>query len=399
MAASDGVVLLGGVRSGFGRFGGSLRETPVVALGAAVMNGALDRTGLEKSQVEGLYLGMALIMGGKMVPARQVQVAAGLPLSVPTLTVDRACCSGMSAVGIAYRNLGAGVMQVAVAGGMENMSRTPYLLHEGRFGHKRGDWSMEDLLLLRSPVSDRAIAQYVGEVSLRYGVSREEQDGWAVRSQQRYAAALERGVFAEEILPISATLDGKAVEFARDEQPRPETSLDKLARLKTVSGSPTVTAGNAPGLNDGACALVLASATWARASAQQPLARLLGYVEIAGDPEGSAYLPAVAIQKLLVTLGLNLDAVRLIEINEAFAAMPLVSSLELCGRDAAKAAALREKINVNGGAVAIGHPTGASGARIILTLANELRRRGGGIGLAAICGGFGQTDAVAIAVD
>jgi len=393
------VWILGGVRTGFGRFAGSLRETPVVDLGAAVVRGALAASGVEPAQVEALYLGMAMIMGGKMVPARQVQVQAQLPLTVPSLTVDRACCSGMTAVGVAYRNIAAGVAGLAVAGGMENMSRTPYLLHEGRFGHKRGDWAMEDLLLLRSPISDRAIAQYVGEVALRYGVERAEQDAWAWLSQQRYAAALARGVFAEEILPIPVTLDGKSVEFGRDEQPRPDTTLERLAQLRTVNGSPTVTAGNAPGLNDGACALVLARAGAARASGAQPLARLLGYVEIAGDPEGSAYLPAVAIQRLLAQTGLSLEDVKLIEINEAFAAMPLVSSLELGGRDPARAAALRERINVNGGAVAIGHPTGASGTRVILTLARELRRRGGGIGVAAICGGFGQTDAVAIAVD
>jgi acetyl-CoA C-acetyltransferase len=381
------VWLLGGVRSAFGRFGGALSEVPVVDLAGQVIGAALDRLQWSRDSVDELYVGIGMIEAGLMVPARQIALAAGLPEHLPSLTVDRACCSGATTVGLAARTIDRGLGSVLCVGA-ENMSRTPRLLHGTRWGTRLGPLDVEDLLLMHSPVVDEPIASYVGRVALEHGIGREEQDRWAMTSQQRQAEATARGFFSDEIAPIE-TPDGS---FSKDEHPRPGTTLDALGRLPTVRNSPTVTAGNAPGLNDGAVALVVADR--ASADEQVPLARVVAYLQTAESPISSAYLPGLAIGRLLEAQGLRPEDLDVIEINEAYAATPLVSIRRLADNDPALEEKLLQRTNMNGGAVAIGHPVGASGARLVLTAARQLREIGGRWAAVAICGGFGQTDAL-----
>ncbi len=383
----DDVWLVGGVRSALGRFGGALREVPVVDLARQVIGAALDRLDWSPDALDEMYVGIGMIEAGMMVPARQIALAAGLPEHLPSLTVDRACCSGATTVGLAARSIERGAGSVLCVG-VENMSLTPRLLHGTRWGTRLGSLDVEDLLLMHSPVVDEPIASYVGRVALEHGIGREEQDRWALTSQQRHAEATARGYFSNEITPVE-TPDGP---FSKDEHPRPDTTLKALGRLPTVRNSPTVTAGNAPGLNDGAVALVVAD----RASAgdRVPLARVAAYLQTAESPISSAYLPGLAIRRLVERQGLRPEDLDVIEINEAYAATPLVSIRRLADNDPALEEKLLQRTNMNGGAVAMGHPVGASGARLVLTAARQLRETGGRWAAVAICGGFGQTDAL-----
>jgi len=384
------VWLAAGVRSPFGRFGGGLRDVDVVDLGVSVVRQLRERQ-WPFELVRELIVGMAMIEGGLMVPARQVAVRADLPYELPTLTVDRACCSGLTAAALAARAVKDGA-ESALALGLESMSRTPRLLHDTRWDQHRGDLVAEDLLLLRSPLTGTSIAYYVGHESTERGVDRDQQDRWAVQSHRRYFRAQTDGRFEEEIVPIR-TNHGLLTD---DEQPRQNTSYEAVAALPTVYGSPTVTAGNAPGLNDGACALLLASDNVIGQVEATPLARICMYHQIAGTPTSAVYLPGLAIRDMLAKAGLTPDDLSVIEINEAFAATPLVSVKAVARGDPELEERLLERTNPNGGAVAIGHPTGATGARLLLTAARELRRRGGRWAAVAICGGFGQTDAMLI---
>jgi acetyl-CoA C-acetyltransferase len=377
------------VRSPYGKFCGGLRDVPLVELAQQVLDALFGRLPGCRERLDEMYVGVAMLEGGLMVPARQIALAAGLGEALPTLTVDRACCSGMTAAGLGRRALRDGA-SVAVALGIESMSRTPRLLHETRWGRRRGDLVVEDLLLLRSPAAGTSIARYAGEEALARGVGRSEQDAWALQSHERYFAAAAGGYFADEI----ASIRTPAGVVAADEQPRADVSAEKLAALPTVYESPTVTAGNAPGLNDGACALLLGDDAAAEASPSPPLATISSYIQIAGGPTAAVYLPGEAIVRLVEDAGLRLDDLDVIEINEAFAATAVTSLRTLARGDSGLERELAQRTNVNGGAVAIGHPTGASGARIMLTAARELARRGGRWAVAAICGGFGQTDAV-----
>jgi len=383
----EDVWLIGGVRTAFGRFGGGLRDVPVVELAGQVIGAALARTESEADSFDEMYVGIGMIEAGMMVPARQIALAAGLPEDLPSLTVDRACCSGATTVGFAARAIDRGAGSVLCVG-VENMSRTPRLLHGTRWGSRLGSLDVEDLLLMHSPVVDEPIASYVGRVAEEHGVGREEQDRWALTSQQRHAEATARGYFSDEITPVE-TPDGP---FSKDEHPRPDTTMEVLGRLPTVRNSPTVTAGNAPGLNDGAVALVAVD----RASAgdRAPLARVAAYLQTAESPISSAYLPGLAIRRLLEEQDLKPEDLDVIEINEAFAATPLVSIRRLADNDPALEEKLLQRTNMNGGAVAMGHPVGASGARLVLTAARQLRETGGRWAAVAICGGFGQTDAL-----
>jgi acetyl-CoA C-acetyltransferase len=385
-------VVVGGVRSAFGRLGGALADYDSHDLAAAVIRALLQRAEVPAEHVEELILGVGLISSGTMVPARRALFAAGLPARTPSLTVDRACCSGAVAVVLAAQKIEVGERSLALAGGMESMSRTPLLLRAPRGGRRQtGDLLAEDILLMRSPLTDGPIARYVGEEALDRGVDRLAQDEWAHASHQRYFAAWDRGLFADELVP----LPGRSGEpLAVDEQARRATSLDALSNLATVYGSPTITAGNAPGLNDGAAVLLLASPERARADGLQPLGRILGTVSLSDSPTSSAWLPAHAILQVLESAGRKVKDLATIEINEAFAATAAVSVGVLADGDAKLRDWLAERTNPNGGAVAVGHPVGASGARITLTALLELRRRGGGLGVAAICGGFGQADAI-----
>jgi acetyl-CoA C-acetyltransferase len=303
----------------------------------------------------------------------------------------------MTAIGAAMKDLRCGEAGAVVCGGFESLSRTPILWPRQRA--RIGDVAAGDPLLMRGMIVDRPIAVYTGDEAMRRGVDRHQQDEWALSSHERYFMADGEGYFEAERFTVDASdSKGRPGRIAKDESPRRETSLEKLAALKTVYGGSTVTAGNAPGLNDGAAFLIATTARMAKDRGLEPLARLVDYTQVCGSPTSGTTTPAQAISRIAQRNHIAPTAWDLIEINEAYAATPLVSTLELTGGNAIAAKTLRERTNVHGGAVAIGHPLGASGARIVMTLINGLRRRGGGRGVAAICGGFGQGDAVMVQV-
>jgi acetyl-CoA C-acetyltransferase len=402
MTRADDVVIVAGARTPFGRFGGALRDVPAVELGAHVVRALLERAGLEPDKVDELALGCCIpaeTQGLAAVVARQVLLLSGLPADRPSITLDRACCSALTACQWAWRSLRLGEAGVVLAGGVDNMSRTPHLAVGLRWGQKLGDVQLEDPLHGMSYRRYNPVSVDAGEVALEHGVDREQQDAWALLSQQRYQAALAAGKLADEIAPLEVPARrGSPLRLEADELPRPDTCLEGLAALPTVYGSPTITAGNAPGLDAGAAGLVLASRARAEELGLPILGRLVGVASTAEAPRQIASVPAAAIRKALARSGWRLEELRLLEINEAFAAMPLVSSLILAGGDQAAAEDLRERLNVNGGAIAVGHPIGASGARILFSLLLELRRRGGGRGAAAICGGLAQGDCALVEV-
>jgi acetyl-CoA C-acetyltransferase len=336
-----------------------------------------------------------MISAAVLTPTRQALLQSSLPQNTPSLTVDRACCSGMTAIGLAWKDIALGQADVIIAGGFESLSQTPFLWPRQR-GARPGPVEVKDPLQLRADFIDKAIAAYTGEEAVRAGIDREQQDSWAVQSHRRYFAAQEAGYFDFERFAWPAEAGREPLD--NDENPRRDTSVERLAQLKTVYGSPTITPGNAPGLNDGAAFLLLASRDAARALGIEPLARVCDYIQIADGPTSGAYTPGLAIAKLLERRRGGTDDLSLVEINEAFAATPLVSTLLLADRDTKKAEKLRERTNPHGGAVALGHPLGASGARITMTLINGLRRSAGGLGAAAICGGFGQGDGLLLEV-
>ena len=378
-----------------------LRDVPSPDLGAYAVREVLRRVDLPGNIVEELYYGCAIpVESGTPVAAvvaRQVLLKAGLPPSTVSLTIDRACCSSMTAIHLGYRAIKSGEAEVVMAAGGENMGRAPHVLYDLRWGKRMGNITMQDPLWAMGYDDYNPVSVDAAEVAVEWGVSREEQDQWAFRSQRLYADALAAGRFADELIPLELPgKEGERAVFSCDEFPRPDTTLEKLATLATVYGSPTVTAGNAPGINAGASAALLMSARRARELGLEPLARIVSVASFCMEPRMIAAVPGQAILKALGNAGLSLNEVSLIEINEAFAAVPLVSSLVLAQADSASLPSIRDKLNVNGGAIAIGHPLGASGARLVLTLAYELRRRGGGYGVASICGGLAQGDAVVI---
>lgn len=393
------VVIAGAVRTAFGKFGGTLKDFTLPELGGAVIGEALERAGVPAEDVEEVALGVNLPGSDRSI-ARQAALRAGIPDTTPAYTVDRACCSSMAAVTLLSRALRLGDRTLGVAGGSENMSLVPYFIHDARWGKRLGDIVLKDQLIISCPYSGKPRAVQAGEEAMEYGIGREEQDRWALRSQQRVVAAQESGFFDSEIMPIEVPQrKGPAIVFDKDEEVRPDSTLEKLGRLRTVYDSPTVTPGNAPGLSTGAAAIVLTTAAEAETRGIEPLATIKTWAMASGHPDKIASIPAHAAQKALDQLGLDLDDVDLIEINEAFAAMPLVATHILGGGDADKIEAIREKTNVNGGAIAIGHPTGASAARLLMTIVYALKERGGGIGLATICGGIGQGEAVIVEVE
>lgn len=390
------IVMTAAARTPFGRLGGCLKDFSAVELGALAVREALSRSRVAPDEVSESYIGSAVLAGSTLVLARQVGIRAGIPASTPSLTIDRACCSSMTAIGLGRGRILAGEAVIVVAGGTESCSRTPFLQHDTRWGRRLGDFTIEDPLQFRNPITGLPLARVTGEVALQYGVDRTQQDDWAHASHQRYFQALDRGFFEAETMAVSAP--GAAGPVRADESPRRGLARDKLSQLSPVYDSPTVTAGNAPGLNDGASAVVLMPQSEAERRGADVLCEVVRHVQIAGELDSSPYLPGQAIAKLLTAAGLDLDQVHRIEINEAFAAMPLVSTrwlADAAGRDIER---LRSITNAHGGAVALGHPTGASGARLAMTLAMALRERGGGWGVAAICGGFGQADAVLLKV-
>ena len=399
--SKDDVVIVSAARTAFGRFGGMLKDVSGLDLGVAVVREVMRRCSRQDIKVDEVIFGCCAQCEFKTlapVVARQILLKADLPPETVSLTLDRACCSSLAAVQIAQRDIETANADVVLAGGVENMSRLPYLVRELRWGGRLGDVKLvDDLFGMESAPGYGAVAVDAGEVALEYGFKREDQDRWAYNSQMRYQAALALGKYEDEIFPMSIPQKkGPPLIFDRDEFPKPNTTIESLNKLPTVYGSPTVTAGNAPGLDAGASAVVLMRRRKAEEYGIPSLARVLTVQSVAGEPHYMAMVPATAIKKALAKAQLSLEDLDLIEINEAFAAMPLVSLKVLAGTDDEQMKELVEITNVNGGAIAIGHPVGASGCRVLLTLMYELRRRGGEYGAAALCGGLSQGDAVII---
>lgn len=392
----DNDVYIGAVaRTPFGRFGGRLKDIAGPELGALAMDETISRSGVDPEAIDAVYAGVGMIGSAVLTPARQAVLRSRkLGHSVPSLTVDRACCSGITAISLGWKDIRLGLADAVLCGGFESLSQTPFLWPRQR-GAKPGAVDVADPLLLRAEFLDKAIAAYTGEEAMRLGITRADQDQWALASHEKYFKAKARDYFAFECFALT----GNDAPFAADESPRSDTSLAKLASLKPVYGGPTVTPGNAPGLSDGAAFVLLLSGRFARAHGVTPLARIIGYTQVASGPTTGSYTPGIAIAELVERTNVALDDIRQFEINEAFAATPLASTLHLADGDRGRAERLRERTNPHGGAVAIGHPLGASGARLAMTLANGLRQNGGGIGAAAICGGYGQGDALLLAVE
>ncbi|MGQ9510101.1 MAG: thiolase family protein [Thermodesulfobacteriota bacterium] len=403
---SQEVWVISAVRTPFGKFGGILRDVPSIHLGAMVIQEVLKRVGVKGEEVEETYYGTAVIGEAALetdVPARQATLKAGMPPESISITLDRACCSSLAALRLGYRAIRSGEIDIALAVGADNMSRTPYIIPpEVRWGKRLGNIQIWDGLYELGYKGFNPVSVDAGEVALEYGISREDQDRWAYESQMRYAKAFKEGKFkiGEELMRVEITQKrGPSIILEKDEFPKPDTTLEKLAQLPTVYGSPTVTAGNAPGLDTGATAILIMSERKAKEKGLKPLAKIISMIATATNPRLIAAIPGFTIQEVLKKASLSLDQVDLIEINEAFAAMPLVSAKILSKGNPEKMKAILEKTNVNGGAIAIGHPVGASGGRILMTMAYELRRRGGGIGVASICGGLAQGEGAIIQVD
>lgn len=382
--------ILAVARTPFGKFRGALSGLTLPTIAARTIDTVIDRSSLPPDRTDALYCGIGMLSAARLTPAREILLHTALPQETPSLTIDRACCSGLTAIGIAAKDLWSGEAQTVIAGGAESLSNTPYLLQRA-VSAQIGPPAVEDPLSLRSPISDAPIARYTAAEAVRAGVSREQQDAWALASHHKYFEANARGEFADERF----TLETPGRWVTEDEAPRADTTAERLARLRTVHGSETITAGNAPGLNDGAAFLSLARAG---ITSEAPLGQLIDYVQVAEGPTSGVYTPALAIETLLSRNDLKLADLAVIEINEAFAATPLVSALRLCDGDRLATERLLLRVNTNGGAVALGHPLGASGARIMMAAVHRLRNIGGGWGIAAICGGFGQGDAVLLRV-
>jgi acetyl-CoA C-acetyltransferase len=379
-------VIVSAVRTPFGKLGGGLAQYQAPELGAIAIKAVLERVGLEPGEVEYVIMGEVLQAGVGQAPGRQAAIGAGIPKEVGADTINKVCASSIRAVEIADSMIRAGDRDVIVTGGMESMSNAPYLLKEARFGYRLGDGTLIDSMIhdgLTSTFDERHMVEQASFVSRELGISREEQDRWALRSHERAVAAIDEGRFADEIVPVG--------DLDTDEGPRRDTSLEKLASLKPVfDPEGTTTAGNAPGVNDGAGAVIVTSEEFAKKRGLPILATILSQGYVADDFAYLARTPAKAGAIALEKAGKTIDEVERVELNEAFSSVVL-NSAKMLGAD-------EEKVNVNGGAVALGHPIGASGSRILGTLVHELRRNGGGLGLAAICSGGGQGDALLIDV-
>jgi acetyl-CoA C-acetyltransferase len=379
-------VIVSAVRTPFGKLGGRLAGHSATELGSIAIRAGLERSGVEGAEVDYVIMGQVLQAGAGQAPARQAAVGAGLPIDVPADTINKVCASSIRAIEIADSMIRAGDVEVVVTGGMESMSNAPYALPKARFGYKLGDATLVDLMIwdgLRSTFDEQHMVQQAARVARELGISREEQDAWALRSHERAARAQDEGFFAEEIVAVG--------ELAVDESVRRDTSLERLASLKPVMDPEgTITAGNAPGVNDGASCVVVCSEEFAKRRGLEPLATIVAQGYVADEFAWLARTPANAGAKALAKAGKSIGDVARVEVNEAFASVAL-NSVQMLDADP-------ERANVNGGAVALGHPIGASGGRIVGTMIHELRRNGGGLGLATICSGGGQGDALLIEV-
>jgi acetyl-CoA C-acetyltransferase len=386
-------VVLSTARTPFGKLGGGLSTVDATQLGATAIEAALERADVAPEQVQHVVMGQVLQAGQGQIPSRQAQIKAGIPKEVSSETVNKVCASSLRAVGMIDQAVRAGDLDLAVAGGMESMSGAPYLLPKARFGFRMGDVKALDAMThdgLTNPFTGKQMAPEASEVAEELEMSRVDMDKFALRSHQLAVQATDEGRLAEEIVPVTVSGRKGDTVVETDEAPRSDATLESLSKLKPISEGGSHTAGNSPGVNDGAGALVLADEEWAKANDREWLATIIAQAAIADDFAYLARTPAKATELALEKAGLKIDDIDLFEINEAFASVAL-NSMRMLGVD-------EDRVNVNGGAIALGHPIGASGARVLSTLIWELRRRGGGRGVAAICSGGGQGDAVIVEV-
>jgi acetyl-CoA C-acetyltransferase len=388
-------VILGAARTPFGKMGGSLSSLDATDLGGTAIAAALERAEVKPDQVQHVVFGQVLQAGQGQIPSRQAQIKGGIPKEVSSETVNKVCASGLRSAGIIDQAVRAGDLDIAVAGGMESMSKAPYLLKDARFGYRMGDAKALDAMVhdgLTNPFTDKQMFVEATEVGDELELTRPDLDRFALRSHELAVQATDEGRLPEEIVPVTVRSRKGETTVEIDEAPRRESSLEALAKLPGLHGKDgSHTAGNSPGVNDGAGALVLSSDEWAKSNGRQVLATIVAQAAVADDFPYLARTPANATKLVLEKAGLSIDDIDLFEINEAFASVA-INSMRMLGID-------ESKVNVNGGAIALGHPIGASGARILMTLAGELRRRGAGLGVAAICSGGGQGDAVILEVN
>jgi acetyl-CoA C-acetyltransferase len=388
-------VILSACRTPFGKMGGALKSFDATDLGGVAIENALERAEVKPDQVEKVVFGQVLQAGQGQIPSRQAQIKGGIPKEVPSETINKVCASGLRSVALIDQAVRAGDLETGVAGGMESMSNAPYLLPGARFGFRMGDVKAIDGMIkdgLENPFSGKHMMEEATEVASELELTRPDMDRWALRSHELAIKATDEGRLPEEIVPVKIESKKGETVVEVDEAPRRDTTLEVLAKLPPMfvkDGSHT--AGNAPGVNDGAGALVLSSDEWAKSQGRQALARIVATGEVADDFPYLARTPAKAAKIALEKAGIKAEDVDLWEINEAFASVA-INSVRMLDIDP-------DRVNVNGGAIALGHPIGASGARIIGTLVHELRRRGGGIGCAAICSGGGQGDALIVEVN
>ena len=387
-------VILATARTPFGKMGGTLSSLDATDLGGRVIEAALERSGVDPEQVQQVVFGQVLQAGQGQIPSRQAQIKGGIPKEVPSETINKVCASGMRSLGLADTAIRAGDTEVAVTGGMESMSQAPHLLPGARFGYRMGHVETIDAMVhdgLTNPFTEKQMINEASEVSNELEITRADMDRFAERSHRLAAEATDAGRLAEEIVGVTVRSRKGENTIEADEAIRPETTVETLAGLRAIGDDDaTHTAGNAPGVNDGAAAIVAASEEWAEREGRTPLARVLSYGTVADDFPYLAKTPANAAKQALEKVGKSPEDVDLWEINEAFASVAL-NSMRMLGVD-------EENVNVNGGAIALGHPIGASGGRIVGALVHELQRRGGGLGVAAICSGGGQGDAIVIEV-
>jgi len=392
MASARSVILAAPVRTAIGTFGGTLKDVAATDLGAAAIAAAIERAGLKPDEIGTAVMGNVVQAGNKMNPARQAAIHAGLPVTVPAMSVNRVCGSGAQAIVSAAQEILLGSIDVAVAGGMENMDQAPYLLARGRWGYRLGDGQLYDSVLrdgLNDAFSDQPSGWHTEDLAREFQVGREAQDRWALRSQQRFSRAQAAGKFKGEIVPVEVPGRKGPAVFDTDEHNRPDTTLEALAKLKPAfRPDGTITAGNAPGLNSGAAAVVLAEEAWAKERGLEPVARLVSYGIAAVDPTMFGLGPIPAVQQALARAGWTIADVERAEINEAFAAIAIVVAREL--------GLPEDLVNVEGGAVAHGHPIGATGAVLTTRLIHSMRRDGLERGLVTLCIGGGQGIALAL---
>jgi acetyl-CoA C-acetyltransferase len=387
-------VILGAARTPIGKMGGGLSSLDATELGSLAIGAALERAGVEPEQIEHVVVGQVLQAGQGQIPSRQAQIKAGIPKEVSSETINKVCASGLRASVILDQAIRAGDVAVGVGAGMESMSKAPYLLPQARFGYRMGDATMLDAMVhdgLTNPFSGKQMFVEATEIGEELEITRVDLDRWALRSHELALKAIDEGRMSEEIVPVTVRSRKGDTVVEVDEGPRRDTSLERLAALPGLVGKEgSHTAGNSPGVNDGGGALVLSSDEWASANGKEPLAEIVTHAQSANDFAYLATTPASAAKKALEKAGLQPGDIDLWEINEAFASVT-INSIRMLGID-------EDRVNVNGGAVALGHPIGASGARILGAIVHELRRRGGGYGCAAICSGGGQGDAVILKV-